>query len=106
MCSRARTNATVYYLPGASGWSEQFAGRPALLWNPRIAGVSAGVGTNGVTLNITGTTNIPIAVEACTNLLMGFWDQLQTNILSTGFLNFTDRASTNYPARFYRIAGP
>ena len=96
-------NATVYYLPGAGGWSETFAGRPAMLWNPRIA---LGVGTNGVTLNITGTTNIPIAVEACTNLLTSFWDQLETTNLVTGFLNFTDRASTNYPARFYRIAGP
>ena len=99
-------NAIVYYLPGTDGWSNMFAGRPAMLWNPSITGVNAGVGTSGVTLHITGTTNIPIAVEVSDNLLTGFWEQLETNILTTGSLNFTDRASTNYAARFYRIAGP
>ncbi len=27
-------SATVYYLPGTAGWTNTFAGRPAVLWNP------------------------------------------------------------------------
>jgi hypothetical protein len=27
-------NATIYYLPGTTGWSSPFAGLPAVLWNP------------------------------------------------------------------------
>ena len=30
------TNATVYYLPGTTGWGPTFAGRPAVLWNPLV----------------------------------------------------------------------
>jgi hypothetical protein len=36
---------TVYYLPGTTGWSNTFAGVPALLWNPLI---QTGHGSFGV----------------------------------------------------------
>ena len=52
-------NATVYYLPGTTGWSSTFAGRPALLWNPLIqTGSGFGVRNNQFGFNITGTPAI------------------------------------------------
>jgi len=34
-------NATVYYLPGTTGWGTTFGGLPAVLWNLPVADVSA-----------------------------------------------------------------
>ena len=76
-----------------------------MLWNPLFAasGLSEGVPQ----FTVTGTTNIPVMFEACTNLITPDWLSLQiTNILTAGSLNFTDPDYTNYPARFYRITGP
>jgi len=66
----ANSSATVYFLPGTTGWGATFAGRPALLWNPLMQTSSPGfgIGPGGFGFNITGTTNIPIVVEAATNL--------------------------------------
>jgi hypothetical protein len=102
------TNATVYYLPGTSGWSSTFADRPAVLWNPLIqAGdASFGVRSNQFGFNITGTTNIPIRVEASANLASPVWIPLQTLTLTNGLFYFSDPQWTNYPGRYYRISAP
>ncbi|MGA2174409.1 MAG: leucine-rich repeat domain-containing protein [Verrucomicrobiota bacterium] len=101
-------NATVYYLPGATGWSGSFDGRPAMLWNPAIqtADGSFGVSNNHFGFNVTGTTNIPIVVEACTNLANSVWTSLRTLTLTNGSIYFSDFKWTNYPCRYYRIAAP
>jgi hypothetical protein len=41
-------SATVYYLPGTTGWSDTLAGRPAVLWKPTAQPTNAitGVRTN------------------------------------------------------------
>ena len=46
-----------------------------MLWNPLIqaSGTSFGVQSSQFGFNITGTTNIPIVVEACTNLANPQW---------------------------------
>jgi hypothetical protein len=62
--------------------------------------------TNGFGFNLTGTTNIPIVVEACTNLANSAWSPLQTCTLTNGSLYFSDPQWTNYPARFYRFRSP
>ncbi len=85
-------------------WSPAFGGRPTALWNPRVH--SLGVRASRVGFMITGTTNIPIVVEACTNLTSASWTALQTCILTNGSIYFSDAAWTNYPARFYRIRSP
>jgi hypothetical protein len=99
---------TVYYLPGHSGWSSPFAGRPAILWNPLIqtGGGSPGVANQQFGFNITGTTNIPFAVEACTNLAHPIWSPLQTFTLTNGSVAFRDPQWTNFPGRFYRLSSP
>jgi hypothetical protein len=98
----------VYYLPGTTNWGPTLAGRPAVLWNPSIQTTDGhfGVQTNRFGFTITGTTNIPVAVEASTNLASASWTALQTCTLTNGSIYFSDPDWTNYPARLYRIRSP
>jgi hypothetical protein len=102
------SNVTVYYLPGTTGWGTTFADRPAVLWNPRAqtGNASFGVRTNRFGFTITGTADIPIVVEACTNLANASWVALQSLNLTNGAFYFSDPNWTNYPARTYRIRSP
>jgi hypothetical protein len=102
------SNPTVYYLSNTTGWSSLFASRPALLWNPTIqtGERSFGLSNNQFGFNITGTTNIPIVVEACTNLAKSVWIPLRTLTLTNGLFYFSDPNWTNYRSRFYRISSP
>ena len=96
-----------YYLPNATGWGSGFAGLSAVLWNPLIqaSGSSFGVNDNQFGFNITGTANIPIVVEACTNLANPVWTPLQTLNLTSGSF-FTEPFQANSSGRFYRISSP
>lgn len=102
------TLATVYYMPGTTGWTATFSGRPALLWNPQIAnsGPSFGVRTNRFGFMITGTSNLVVVVEATTNVVKTNWVAVGTNTLTTGQSYFSDSKWTNYPARYYRLRSP
>jgi hypothetical protein len=102
------TPATVYYLPGTTGWYRKLEGHPTALWvlpNPLILnnGPSFGVGTNGFGFIISWATNISVVVEASTNLVNPLWSPMATNTLTTGASYFSDPQWTNYPGRFYRI---
>ncbi|MGA2750468.1 MAG: leucine-rich repeat domain-containing protein [Verrucomicrobiota bacterium] len=104
------TNATAYYLPGTTGWSSFSVntGVSTVLWNPliQVGGSNFGVQGNQFGFNITGTTNIPIVVEACTDLVNPVWVPLQTNALTNGSFYFSEPLQTNSPGRFYRISSP
>jgi hypothetical protein len=104
------TNARAYYLPGTTGWGDfsTNTGLPVVLWNPLIqAGdASFGVRSNQFGFNITGTSNIPIRVEASANLAGPVWIPLQTLTLTNGLFYFSDPQWTNYSGRFYRISSP
>jgi len=93
--------ATVYYLPGTTGWHPTLEGRPTILWDPRMQTPRAG--TNGFGLDITGNTNIVVVVEACSNLADPVWTPLATNSLSGGASQFNDPDLRNFPSRFYRL---
>lgn len=102
-------NAMGYYLPGTTGW-DTFTGLPTALWvlpNPliltRANGSSLGVQTNGFGFVSSWATNVPVVVEACTNLANPIWSPLRTNTLTSGSSYFSDPQWTNYPKRFYRI---
>jgi hypothetical protein len=100
----------VYYLLGTTGWSN-FASAgsyPVLLWNPQIqvGGGNFGVKNNQFGFDITGTTNIPIVVEASTNLASADWIAVQSLTLTNGLSYFSDAQWTNCPARYYRITPP
>jgi hypothetical protein len=96
--------ANIYYLPGTTGWSAMIAGHPAVLWNPQMQFTS--IGLAGFGCNITGTADIPIVIEACTNPANAYWAPLQSLNLTNGTFDFSDPNWTNYPARFYRIRSP
>jgi hypothetical protein len=100
--------ATVYYLPGTTGWSTSLAGLPTVLWNPQVQTSSAGLGvrTNQFGFTISGTGNLVLVVEASTNLANPAWLPLQTNTLTSGSYYFSDPQWTNYPGRFYRLRWP
>ena len=96
-----------YYQSTGMGWGETFAGRPAVLWDPRLAeGGKLGVGTNGFGFVISGSSNLVVVVEACTNLVSPSWVPIGTNILSDGTSVFADPQWTNNPVRYYRISTP
>jgi len=100
-------NTTAYYLPGTTGWGATFDGLPTVLWNPQAQNdASFGVQNHQFGFNITGTTNVSIVVEACTNLSNPDWQPVHTNTLATGSSYFRDPQWTNYPARFYRLRSP
>ena len=64
------------------------------------------VRTNQFGFNIAGTVDIPIMLEACTDLANPTWIPLQSCTLTNGLLYFNDPQWTNYSARFYRIRSP
>ncbi len=96
---------TLYYLPDyASSWPSTFADCDTKLWNPVFTKTAI---TDGViSCTVTGSPPIPIALEATTNLAVGPWVRLCTTNLTDNSIILRDPASTNYPARFYRIIGP
>jgi hypothetical protein len=100
--------ATVYYLPGSTGWGQTFGGLPTVLWNPQMptSGPSFGVRTNQFGFTITGATNLIIVVEACPDLANPVWAPVATNTLTGGASYFSDPQWTNHPARFYRLRSP
>ena len=79
-----------------------------VLWNPQVqtSDASFGVRTNQFGFTITGTSNLVIVVEACTNLANPIWSPVATNTLTGGSSYFSDPQWTNYPARFYRLRSP
>jgi len=102
-------NATVYYFPGTAGWGRTFGGRRAVLWNPEPQNVV--VQTNRFGFTITGSSNLVIVVEACTNPANPLWSPVATNTLKTfigtnGTSYFSDPQWTNYSGRFYRMRSP
>jgi hypothetical protein len=103
-------STTFYYLPGTTGWGDFFAnsGLRAVLWNPQVqtSDASFGVLTNGFGFTITGSSNLVIVVEACTNLANPAWSPVMTNTLTGGSSDFTDPHWTNYTCRFYRLRSP
>jgi len=101
------TPATVYYLPG-TGWGPTFYGHPTVLWNPEISAIDSNFGVSGARFgfNLTGTSNLTVVVEACTDLANPNWTPVSTNILLGGPSHFADPQSTNYSSRFYRLRSP
>ena len=95
---------TVYYLPGTRGWGATFGGSPVVCWNPQAQNL--GVQANQFGFNITGSSNLVIVVEACTDLGNPVWVPVGTNTLTGGVSTFSDPQSSNYPSRFYRMRPP
>jgi hypothetical protein len=106
-------DATVYYLPGITGW-EAFSAKewmiltaPWYLPNPTILNFEPnfGVQTNRFGFTISWATNTSVVVEAC-SMTNPTWVPLQTNTLTGGSCYFSDPQWTNYPVRCYRLRSP
>jgi uncharacterized repeat protein (TIGR03803 family) len=65
-----------------------------------------GMRTNRFGFNIGGISNQTVVIEATGDLTSSDWTPLQTNIISSDPLYFSDTEWTNYPHRFYRIVAP
>jgi len=66
----------------------------------------AGGRTNQFGFNVTGTANITIVLEACTNLASPVWVPLLNGMLTNGSFYFSDPDWANYSGRFYRFRSP
>jgi hypothetical protein len=102
--------ASVYYLPGTTGWGAMFDGLPTAPWflpNPLILNgePSFGVGANGFGFTISWATNASVVIQAATNLANPVWLPVGTNTLTSGTNYFSDPQWTNYPEQFYRAVG-
>jgi len=106
-------SATAYYLPGTLGWDNFSAntGLPIAQWflpDPLILNKDPdfGVQSNQFDFTISWATNVPVVVEACTNLANPVWVPVGTNILVGGTSYFSDPQPANLPGRFYRLRSP
>ena len=100
-------------MPGTSGWYTTYDSTQTKLWNPQVQTSDAnfGVQSNRFGFTITGSSNLVIVVESCTNVASPVWLPLSTNTLKTfigtnGTFYFSDPQWTNYPGRFYRLRSP
>ncbi len=102
------TNLIIYYQDGTTGWKSTFAGLRTQVWNPIIPlpESNLGPGPGGFAFQITGATNIPVAVEVSTNLTSTAWTSLKTVTLTSGSVTISDPAWTKYRSRFYRLRFP
>jgi hypothetical protein len=100
--------AVIYYLPGTTGWSSSFGGRPTVFWNPRILTTvgSFGMEAGQFSFTITGTSNLVIVVQASMDLGNPVWTPVGTNTLTGGSFHFSDPQWTNHPTRLYRLRSP
>jgi len=101
-------NATVYYLPGTTGWENTFAGRPTELWElpyPVILTTAPNLGVlgNEFGFTISWATNASVAVDVATDLGSPTWSAVSTNVLSEGVTQFSDADRADQPSRFYRL---
>jgi hypothetical protein len=102
-------NSKVYHLPGTTGWGGLWlSGAQVILWDPVIETNDKGFGIEpgGFGFNISGTPDIPIAVETCTNLSAPVWVQVHICALTNGVVHFEDPGWTNYSRCFYRVQWP
>jgi hypothetical protein len=106
-------NVTSYYLPGKTGWTNPWKGRPAVLWNPQALTSDAtfGVHAGQFGFTIIGSSNLVIVVQACSDLSNPTWLKLATNTLNTfigtnGTSYFSDPDWLNHSARYYRLSSP
>ena len=90
---------TLYYLPGATGWSSTYG---SALWLPQVqtGDDNFGVKDNQFGFNISWASGQTVALETSTDL--SAWTPITTNTLANDSFYFSDPQSSNFPGRFYR----
>lgn len=104
----ASSQATVYYLPGTTGWDATAGGRPTAVWSPQVGTNDGNFGVRngqfGFTINWVGER--VVVVEACEELGQAAWAGVATNKLKSGSSYFSDAEWANFPSRIYRLRAP
>jgi hypothetical protein len=102
------TNAIAYYLPGKSGWTGTFGGRPTAVWLPVVQTLDGnfGVGSNAFGFNLSWASGQTAVVEACSEPAGATWVPISTNVLASDSLYVRDPFWTNFSQRLYRIRSP
>ena len=80
-------NATAYYTPPASGWSNTFAGLPTVVWNPPMPALGIGAYSNCPVLFFSLPASFPTSVG--TNYVL----QMTTNLASSNWVTVTNGVS-------------
>ena len=96
----ANSSATIYYLPGATGWSGTFGGLPTQIFQP-TAGTAGFTPARAFQFAWSNTANFPMNVQRSTSVA-GPWTVVSSNNLTGSY------ADTNTPAgqAFYRAVLP
>ena len=99
------TAVTVYYLPGTTGWNAIYAGRPTKQWSAleQISLSNVGVKNGGFGFAIAGFPDIPVIIEAATNVNQTVWTPVSTNTLIGGVAFFIDPDWQEISSRLYRL---
>jgi hypothetical protein len=90
-----------------TGWTSTYDGLPTAPGTfPYPVILNSGRHSGGFGFTISWLTNISVVVEAAVSLSNPIWVPLQTNVPSSGTIQFLDPKWTDYPARFYRARTP
>ena len=103
------SSATLFYAREDAGWNTlSFADHVLAWWHAAISSSpEPGLSGGRFGFTIVGGTNMPLVVEACTNLADNGWAAIASaKTDSAGSYAFSDPTSTNKPTCFYRIAWP
>ena len=96
---------TLYYLPGSTGWGPTYGGEPTQVWIPQIQTSNGDFGIQGnpFGFDINWASGTTVVVEACADLLNPVWLPIQTILMTSSTVRFTDLQWTTYPSRCYRV---
>jgi hypothetical protein len=100
---------TLYYLPSSAVWGSNWGAPlygvvPTVLWNPllEVRDIKGGE----LLLHLRGAHNIPVLVEASTEVSGAEWIPLYSGALTNGSLEITDSDWGEHTKRFYRVRSP
>jgi len=88
-----------------TAWLDAYQGSSVVVIQG-IEAINPGVRSNQFGFTITGSSNLVIVVESCTNLANPVWSAVETNTLTNSSSYFSDPDWTNSPGRFYRLRSP